>query len=323
MFLFSAVMPNIDLFKAIDNNSDLSPVTKRNYHDRINAILKKAECTDIMEVILKPDKYIPLMKKWYPLATSHKIHYTAVLSLFRYNPDFKNEHIKDHEKWVKAFRAADEEVNERYETNEPTKRQVEGYVPYEEIVKVRDSLPEGDIRRLLLDMYTHLRPMRCEYARIAIYTKKAPEKPEANHIILNGKKARLILTHFKTRKHHDAYDLELPQPLVKDLLKSLDETPREWLFVGTKGEPYTPTLYTQWTSRVFKSLFNKPLTVSLIRHAYINTIDFNTLSIKEKKEIATSMGHTVETQDRYRLIFTDKEQECNCECATKSNKTDR
>ena len=69
--------------------------------------------------------------------------------------------------------------------------------------------------------------------------------------------------------------------------------------------------------RVFSSIFKRPMTVALIRHAYINTIDFNTLSIKDKKEIATSMGHTIETQDSYRLLFDDKKAECDCVCTAK------
>jgi hypothetical protein len=308
---------HIDLLAAIDSNADLSPVTKRNYHDRIRAISNRADEKDLLKIILSPDKYIPLMRKWYPLATSHKIHYTAILSLFRYNPEFKEKNKAVHEKWVKAFREADDAVNERYETNKPTDRQVEGYVPYEKLIEVRDSLPAGHIHRLLLDMYTLIKPMRCEYARVAIYRGKVPDKPDPNYINIHGKKANLVLTHFKTRKHHDAYDIELPKELVADLLKSLEDQPREWLFVNTRNEPYTPTIYTQWTSRVFLKLFKKPLTVSLIRHSYINTIDFNTLSIKEKKEIATSMGHTVETQDRYRLLFTDKQQDCDCKCEAK------
>jgi hypothetical protein len=33
------------------------------------------------------------------------------------------------------------------------------------------------------------------------------------------------------------------------------------------------------------------------------------LSIKEKKDIAQQMGHNIQTQDLYRLIFKDKKEE--------------
>lgn len=308
----------IDLFSAIESNDKLSPMTKRNYSDRIKALTSKAgDNKTIMDIIMHPDTYIPRIHQWYPLPTSFKMNMTAVLALFRYNPKFKEKNKAVHEKWVKAFHEADEKVNMRYEENKPTERQAEGYVPYETIIEVRDKLPEGHIHRLLLDMYTHLKPMRCEYSRVALYRSKVPTSPEPNYILIQGKKGKMVLRHFKTRKHHDEYNINLPSPLMTDLLKSLEESPRDWLFANTKGEPYTTTLYTQWTIRTFKSLFGKPLTVSLIRHSYINTIDFNTLSIREKKDIATAMGHTMETQDRYRLIFTDKNAECDCTCTPK------
>ena len=65
-------------------------------------------------------------------------------------------------------------------------------------------------------------------------------------------------------------------------------------------------MYTAWTLRQFKAIFKKPLTVSLIRHSFINTLDFNKLSIKERREIATSMAHSIDVQGFYRLYFNDK-----------------
>jgi hypothetical protein len=41
----------------------------------------------------------------------------------------------------------------------------------------------------------------------------------------------------------------------------------------------------------------------MIRHAYINSLDFNKLTVAEKENIAKDMAHTIGTQDRYRLIF--------------------
>lgn len=318
--------PNMDLLAAIDADKELSAVTKKNYHDRVRAICMKASGRDttvcIKKIMLEPEKYISLMRKWYPLATSHRVHYSAILGLFRYNPEFRDEHKEKHKKWMDAFREAKEKVNARYEANEPSERQKKGYVSYDKIVEKRDSLPKGNIHRLLLGFYTYLRPMRCEYARVALYHGKVPEDAEPNYIKISSKSARLIIRHFKTRKHYDAYDLAIPKPLFDDLMASLKELPREWLFVNTKGEPFTHTLYTQWTIRAFQQLFNRHLTVALIRHAYINQLDFNNISIADKKEIATSMGHTVETQDRYRLIFHNKKGDNGSDCECVCKKTD-
>lgn len=309
----------------IFNSKDLSPKTIQNYREYFSAISTRSGISDMEIVATNPHKYIPLFKKWFLKDTTRKTMISAILGIFRYNPDFKDERKREYDKWSDAFKESKERVDERYESNQPTERQEAGYVPYSDIIKARDTLPSGDIRRLLLGMYTYIHPMRCEYSRVAIYKNRVPDREstqsEPNYILIKGRKskqtANLVLTHFKTRKHHSAYNIPLPSELVEDLTKSLEDTPREYLFVNSRGEPYTSHLYTKWTMRVFKNVFKRPMTVALIRHAFVNTIDFNTLSIKEKKEIATSMGHTVETQDRYRLLFDDAKSKCDCVCEAK------
>lgn len=279
----------------------LSPKTINNYESGLRSLGAKADAT--IETILEhPQKYIPLFKSWFPKDTSYKVHLSFILGLFKYNTQLKIDFAKQLGIWSAAFKTADDNVNTRYESNAPTERQRAGFVPYDEIIKKRDEFATGSIERLLLGMYTHLRPMRCEYARVALYEQDPPEKAEPNYILL--KSSKIIINHFKTRNHHDGYDMKLPKPLMDDLKESLNVRPRKWLFINNNDEPFSPALFSSWTMRVFKRIFNKPLTVALIRHSYINTIDFNTLSVAEKKDIALSMGHTVGTQDRYRLIFS-------------------
>lgn len=291
-----------ELLQPIQESTDLSPVTKRNYVDRVKGLTDRAD-KPIEHIITHPDTYIAKIKSWFPKPTSFRVYFSIVLGLFKYNPEFKAKHTAHHKKWHDAFKGAEDVVNERYESNEPTARQRQGYVPYAEIVKKRDGLPRGHMYRLLLGMYTHIKPMRCEYARVALYKGRLPEREKQEPNYINLSTGRLIIRHFKTRKHHDPYDIELPDALMTDLRKSLEEAPRDWLFVNAKGEPYTQSVYTHWTGRVFMEVFGKPLTVALIRHSFVNDIDFNAVSIQEKKEIAREMGHTVETQDRYRLLF--------------------
>ena len=308
-----------NLLNGITNADALSPKSKSSYTELVKAIQNRSN-EPIEIVVENPKKYIPMFKKWYVKETTLKSQFTTILTLFKYNKTFKETHMAIYNEWLEAFTAAKTVVDNRYETNKPTERQEKGYVPYESIIKARDALPLGHMHRLLLDMYTYLRPMRCEYARVAIYKTRAPAdetKREPNYIVLTRGAAKMRIEFFKTRKHHDAFDIKLPKELYEDLKKSLDEKPRDWLFVNSEGTPYTSNLYTKWTMRVFASIFKRPMTVALIRHAYINTIDFNTLSIKDKKEIATSMGHTIETQDRYRLLFDDKKSECDCVCSAK------
>lgn len=284
--------------------ADLSDNSKENYKMRAHTLEKKAG-KPLMYIILHPEIYIEELQKWYPKNTSCKAHMSFILSIFRYNPDIMCDNRKLYEKWSKAFNDTHQKVIDRYETNKPTQRQIEGFVDYADIIKKRDELEEGSIERLLLGFYTHLRPLRCDFGMVHLYYNKLPSEKERekNYIFINGDKAILHLGTYKTSKTYNDYEIELPEPLLKDLKLSLKNNDRDWLFVDSNNKPQSRNTYCSWTLRVFKKLFNKPLSVSLIRHSYVNQLDMNKLSIKERKEIAEQMLHNIDTQQIYKLIF--------------------
>lgn len=294
-----------DLLEKIEA-SDLSTVTKDNYRMKAHTLVKKLQ-KPLLDIVLHPETYIPEIARLYPLNTSQKAHLTFILAVFRYNPDFTCDHRKAYEKWADAFNNTHQKVMDRYETNKPTDRQAEGYVPYTDIIKKRDELEPGSTERLLLGFYTHLKPMRCDYGSVRIYEDRLPaeKEREKNYILIKGNKAMLTLSAYKTAKAYGDHVIELPEPLYEDLSLSLKKDPREWLFVDINKKSQSRNTYCAWTLRVLKKLFNKPLTVSIIRHSFINQLDMSQLSVKEKKEIAQQMGHNVQTQDVYRLIFKE------------------
>ena len=303
----------LDLESAIQASPDLSAISKKNYAAKMRILSTRAE-KPIDFIATHPDTYIPLIQTWYPNPTSYKAHFSTILSLFRYNPAFKAKNVAHVEKWATSFRGADDEVSKRYESNQPSAKQLAGYVAYSDIIKARDELPIGHLHRLLLGCYTYIRPLRCEFGEVAIYKSRVPvDDPAPNHILINGNDtATLVIKNFKTQKHHDAFNIALPEPFVKDIATSLDDAPRKWLFVNANQDPYGSKQFSKWASIVFEKIFKRPLTVSLIRHSFINELDFNSMSIVDKKEVASAMGHTVAMQDKYRLLFDKKECDCTC-----------
>lgn len=285
-------------------DSDLSDNSKENYKMRAHTLTKKAG-KPLMNIILHPETYIGELEKWYPKNTSRKAHLSFILSVFRYNPDMTCDNRKAYDAWSEAFTKTNKKVIDRYETNKPSDRQVEGYVPYDEIIQKRDSLDEGSIERLLLGFYTHLHPMRCDYGKVRIYRARLPpaKQREQNYVLVKDDKAILRLGQYKTSKTYGNHEIDLPEGLFKDLQASLRAEERDWLFVDSKGNPQSRNTYCSWTLRVLRDLFGKPLTVSIIRHSFINSLDMNNLSIQEKKQIAEKMGHNLNTQAIYRLIF--------------------
>ena len=334
---------------ALEAHPDLTATSKRNYVAKLRAARKYASQfaghdVPLTELLLAPHKYAPLIKRWYPNTLTHRAHFTAVLAVFRHNREWTCSHPgaqKARDAWASAFQDADKVTTARYEANQPSMRQTAGYVPYADLIKKRDTLPEGSLERLLLGLYTHLRPARAEYARVRIYRDALPPaaQQEPNYILIQrapksgraGRQratlsssgtnkprphsatsqlssshhlsARLVLRQFKTSKHHAPLDVPLPPPLLHDLTLSLEAKPRDWVFVNANEEPYSTALFSAWAGRTLGRLFGRPLTISLIRHAYINTLDFNALTVAEKRAIADDMMHTPAMQDMYRLIF--------------------
>jgi integrase len=281
--------------------SHLSDVSKRVYMERWK-VLMQAHQKDVFTIITHPAVYIAWIRTTYESPSTQKSYLSAVLAMFRHNEGLKEQEKKAYLTWYEAFQEVHNGIDARYKRNEPTAKQTEGYVPFADIVAKRDTLARGSEERLLLSFYTYIPPLRCDLNAVRIYRGTLPEAPEANYVWLQPDGATLKLTEFKTSGSMK-YERALPQELITELETSLERSPRDYVFVDRSGNAYRASSFTKWANRTLHRLFSKPLTVSLIRHSYINSLDFNTLTVQEKEQIAKDMAHTLGTQDRYRLLF--------------------
>ena len=113
----------------------------------------------------------------------------------------------------------------------------------------------------------------------------------------------LVLDEFKTRKKKKvAHEADLPADLVAVLAKSLEAEPRKWLVVSPEnGEPYeNADSYAKCVTRVFSRLLGRHTTVNSLRHAFSSQLDLNTLTPKQRREIADALMHSPEMTHRYR-----------------------
>jgi len=288
-------------------NAELSPITKNVYLERWKNIMINHK-VDIYTILTKPTIYIKWIIDNYDSPQTRKSYISAVLAMFRHNEGLKEQEKKAYNEWYEAFKDINKVIEDRYRRNEPTEKQEAGYVEYSEIVKKRDTLTKGTFEKLLLSFYTYIPPLRCDLNELHIYDKsktKESSMTAKNYIILDkeNKSAIMILNEFKTAKHLKEYRKELPVELVEELIASIDKHPRNFAFVDRDNNPYRPSAFRKWANRILARLFEKPLTISLIRHSFINSLDFNKLTIEEKESIAKDMAHTTQMQDRYRLIF--------------------
>jgi hypothetical protein len=284
-------------------NADLSPVSKRTYLERLKFIIQETK-VDLYAIITNPKQYIQWIKDHSASLQTQKSYISAILAVFKHTPDMKKNEQSFYYEWYNGFNEIHKQIENRYKLNEPSEKQKKAYVSFEDIITKRDELTKGTKERLILSMYSHLPPLRSDFNEIFIYKEKPTKPQHSNYIYLDGPTPTLILNEYKTVRKNDSFEKEIPKELYNEILDSLKKEPRDWLFMDRDGKPYKENSYNRWVNRTLKKLFNKPLTISLIRHSYINSLDFNKLTVMEKESIAKDMAHTVNTQDRYRLIFT-------------------
>lgn len=285
-------------------NSSISSTSKRVYLERLKVLMQQ-HTVDLFTLVSEPKKYIDWITTRYESDQTRKSYYSGVLALFRHNPELKEQEKNAYLEWYAAFKEVHERIDEKYKHNEPSQRQKENYVPFADIVAARDTLLKGSSERLLFSMYTYLPPLRCDFNKVRIYKGYTPsEEKEDNYIVMTQREATLYLNEYKTKnKASEPYQKKLPDSLVDELRASLAETPRTWLFIDNNQHPFHPKSFTKWANRIFARVLKKNMTISMIRHAFINSLDFNKITVAEKEAIAKDMAHTIGTQDRYRLIF--------------------
>ena len=290
----------MDYIDAIAGAS-ISTMSKKVYLTRLKKWVEEAK-VELEDIITQPDTYLKWVYKKSTNSQTQKSYISAILALFKHTPELKEKYKTAYDKWFDAFKKVNGKIEDKYKTNEPSERQKEGFVEYKEIIQKRDALEKGSKERLLLAMYTYLPPLRSDFNKIYIYTEKPARITQDNYILLYDD-PKIVLKEYKTSKNNKILENPLPKELIQEIKDSLKEEPREWLFMDRTKGPYKSTSFNKWANRVFLKLFERPLTISLIRHSFINQLNFNTLSIQDKEDIAKCMAHTVTTQDRYRLIF--------------------
>jgi len=167
-----------------------------------------------------------------------------------------------------------------------------------ELIQLRDALSDGSIQKLLIGFYTHIPPVRADYFATQILPfGELPTKP--NYIFHEKGKSRLVITDFKTSKIYKEISHDLPEELHRQLVLSLASSPRTYLFVNKNGEPFTRNGFTKWAGEQLFQLSQKGLTLTMLRHIYISSLDFNSPP-SVLIEIGKKMGHQLSQQMLYK-----------------------
>jgi site-specific recombinase XerD len=109
----------------------------------------------------------------------------------------------------------------------------------------------------------------------------------------------MTLTDFKTKNRYTEITNVLPQELNDELVKSLEKSPRKYIFTNQTGQPFTRNAFTVWSKRILSRVFETEMTLIIIRHLFISSLDFSMKPL-ELKKISDKMGHDLSTQRNYK-----------------------
>ena len=296
--------------------------SKRAYKSQLNALISKIDAeprqsTDkphkklVLHVVTHPEIYAPMFEKFYPKISTRKNMFGLVLTLFKH-ADLKCKYKKRYEAWKKISDECAQRVQDIIDTNEPSKKQKEKYLTFEEMEKGIERLAKDDPHSTLkkskefclLKMYSRVIPRRSDFGDIKIYSKDRDDN-ENNYVVLVPKGSSFFVFNKRSKTRMDE---QLVEPIDDDLrdvfLDSIRAYPREILFTDRTGGPYNKNAFSKFVIQTFRNVFDKDTGVSMIRHMF-NTekIDRQKMSGAELKYYMKHMGHSDDMQGQYRFLF--------------------
>jgi hypothetical protein len=229
----------------------------------------------------------------------------AIMSYRKYNTSSVTSDPIIYSQWNQLLKFTYSQIIQYRQNSEPTflQQQKDGIdLSLKEIEDIRDELPMS-FTKLLIAFYTMIPPMRADYGMVQIlpYDK---QPSTANFIFMDNKRATMFIRDFKTSKDYYEVKTELPKPLYKLLKESLQQAPRDYLFVNRLGSPFNRSNFSSWANENLSRVFSKDFSLTLFRHIYISNLDPK-IKLSEKETIAKAMGHSLNQQIQYNWISND------------------
>jgi hypothetical protein len=311
--LIHTIPTDEEFHASIANTPRLSDVTKYNYkRTYINIQRDIMPKYTLYRILLNPHIFAQNVtvylkthknKKGEPLSLSFQNSmYAAMIALFIHNQHFANNNIELFEHWKNLLAIRRKPIEDMYDSNLPTDKQIKSYIPLTEIIKIRDSLPYGSIEKILVLMYTAIPPVRCDYHQLKIYTSllaKRCDEYHGNYILSDDDITDVILQKYKTAKHHGTISIELPDEVWDEIEYNLELSPRSYLFVNKNGDMFSNKVSFRWWAKpILCRLFGENFTLHTFRHIYV-TDKINYLTYDQKKKMAGDMCHSLHQQSRY------------------------
>lgn len=289
-------------------NTELSEKSKKLYNNKLHNLTLITKTNHFPSLFANPRATIMSIREHLKKIDSYTAPtlnaYIKALMAYRkyHSQEFIGMDTNHHTIWNVMLKTTHEQANDHRERNEIAPSQLlkgGSALTINDIITVRDRLPDNDIRKLLIAFYTMIPPMRADYGNVKIIVF-GETIDEPNVIVMNDKQAVMRISEFKTAKQVGPVKQVLPAQLRRLLEVSLKANPRSYVFGPfTKGD-----YFSSWANKKLSELFDVPFTLTMFRHAYINNLQIDRITVEDRKHIAYLMGQSFNAteQDLYRHL---------------------
>jgi len=164
-----------------------------------------------------------------------------------------------------------------------------------EKLKERKNNSTKDLDNYILVKLMTDYPVRNDLQEILLTIHKLDLNKQVNALYLPPKKNAsgvLSLKEYKTSKTNGDIKIELDGELTNDI-KQLAKDGRKYLFVNSKNEPYSTSLFSHKLNRVFNNEFGVNISSTILRKIYLTDKYKDVVNQMEKD--AKIMGHSTDT----------------------------
>lgn len=284
----------------ISESPFLHDKSKKTYLATMHSILTATNQPNIHQLLYNPDTYGPILESTTQSEETLRTRLVTILAFLKYT-ELKWKSPDIFHKWYGYFLKARKKINKRIIEHEPTERQKAAHVDWEVIKANVKQMEPGTPEHLLMCMITMIPPRRqMDWYQVRLYNspdrKWKPTEADHNYINLNHETPYILLTHYKTAFAFGAWYKKLPDSLLKVIKASLENEPRDYVFMTPKGNTYTESNFQKWTNGIIKDVTGNPhASMNMMRHSftiYART-KFPRMRYKDALSLSKDMGHSM------------------------------
>ena len=168
---------------------------------------------------------------------------------------------------------------------------------------------------LLYALYTLFPARRCDWRNVKITVETDTEKlkdDSTNFLIISTSPFQVVFNDYKTYKKYGQQIFELDDPNLNEIITQyivLEKLkPNDYLFHLQRSvkEIISEPDFSKKVSNVFDKVYDIPISVRFIRMSWASDLYAKNPSVREIKEIATKMAHSVDESSKYKKLFSKK-----------------